>query len=113
MWAAFRWRRSTGTVAKGSIDDVLMFYWFSIVVVEGKLHDQLLKHSGQLAAEMRLARDCEHFRHTMLGKHKHEPEEVFSQVGAWVAYAANQSLLVRCFALTPRVWQVPSILWSP
>ncbi|KAL6748239.1 hypothetical protein V8C86DRAFT_2884685 [Haematococcus lacustris] len=69
---------ATGTVAKGSIDYVLMFYWFCIVVVEGKLHEQLLKHSGQLAAEMRSAR--EQFSHTMLGKRKHEPEEDFSQV---------------------------------
>ncbi|KAL6756295.1 hypothetical protein V8C86DRAFT_91887 [Haematococcus lacustris] len=69
---------ATGTVAKGSIDYVLMFYWFSIVVMEGKLHEQLLEHSGQLAAGMRSVR--EQFNRTMLRKRKHEPEGEFSQV---------------------------------
>jgi hypothetical protein len=73
---------AAGTVAKGSIDYVLMFCWCSIVVVQGKLHDELLKHSGQLAAAMKAAR--EQFCNTMLTKRKHEPEGDFSKVGKTV-----------------------------
>lgn len=90
---------ATGTVAKGSMDYVLMYYWFCIVVVEGKLHDQLLKHSGQLAAEMRSAR--EQFRRTMLRKRKHEPEGDFSQVRCRVSQSCQATVLLRmdvCFA---------------
>jgi hypothetical protein len=96
-------------VAKGSIDYVLMFNWFSIVVVEGKLHDQLLKHSGQLAAEMRAAR--EQFSTTMLGKRKHEPDEDFSQVGQNIFALALGCMIVSGLADRSFVThlQVPSV----
>uniref|UniRef100_A0A6T5TRE9 Uncharacterized protein n=1 Tax=Chlamydomonas chlamydogama TaxID=225041 RepID=A0A6T5TRE9_9CHLO len=67
-----------GTLGRGAVDYVIVYRNFSIVVVEGKLHDTLEKHLGQLAAEIRSAR--EQYKRVYLGKRKREDEGDFKKV---------------------------------
>ncbi|GFH17124.1 uncharacterized protein HaLaN_13685 [Haematococcus lacustris] len=64
-----------GTLGKGMIDYVILYKHFSII---GKLHDTLEEHLGQLAAEIRSAR--EQYKRVYLTKRKHDDEGEFKKV---------------------------------
>ncbi|KAL6751198.1 hypothetical protein V8C86DRAFT_2783257 [Haematococcus lacustris] len=67
-----------GTLGRGMIDYVILYKHFSIIVLEGKLHDTLEEHLGQLAAEIRSAR--EQYKRVYLTKRKHDDEGEFKKV---------------------------------
>jgi len=67
-----------GVLGKGYVDYTIMFQDFAIVVVEGKLHDTLDQHLGQLAAEMQAAR--EQYARKKLAKRKREEDDDFKKV---------------------------------
>lgn len=59
--------------------------------LQGKLHETLLEHIGQLAAEMKTSR--EQFLRTKLGKRKHEDDNEFKKVGPDGLAGAVKSVL--------------------
>ena len=69
---------------------------------QGKLHDTLEEHLGQLAAEMKSAR--EQYMRTCLGKRKHDNEGMFMKVSsmarvvhqACVRHMGNSRALSSC-----------------
>ncbi|GFH24832.1 uncharacterized protein HaLaN_22695 [Haematococcus lacustris] len=67
-----------GTLGRGMIDYVILYKHFSIIVLEGKMHDTLEEHLGQLAAEIRSAR--EQYKRVYLTKRKHDDEGEFKKV---------------------------------